>query len=373
MSILDVLNQHRAFDIPSFLASCDATRVERVLAKSRLDEKDFLTLLSPAAAGLLERLAERAHELTRRHFGQVVQLFTPLYISNVCENRCRYCSFSAEYAIVRKHLSIDDIRAEAGAVSATGMRHILLLTGEARRVATPEYLADAVRAVKAFFSSVAIEVYPLTEEEYGALVTAGVDCLTIYQEVYDEAVYRRLHAGGPKSDYGFRLQAPERAARRNIHAVTIGALLGLADFRTESFACALHLGYLRKAFPGLEVSVSLPRIRPLVGDFPIEHPVTDREFVQLLTAYRIAFPTIGITVSTREAAPFRDAILPMGVTKMSAGVSTAVGGHTGKSATGQFEIADTRSVDEMKADLLRMGYQPVMHDWSHRLVSVKPA
>ncbi len=356
------------FDIEGFLRSVDRSRVEAVLARSRPDTLDFLTLLSDAAAGMLEPMAQAARALTRRHFGTAVQLFTPLYISNYCENACRYCSFARQYRIDRLHLSLDQIAAEARQIHATGMRHVLVLTGESRSKASPEYLRDAVGVLRPYFSGIGIEVYPLGADEYGMLIGEGVNALTLYQEVYDEDVYAALHQGGPKADYRFRLEAPERACAAGIHALTIGPLLGLADWRREAYHAALHLNYLQRTFPAIELAVSLPRMRPLVREFAIEHPVDDRRFVQILTALRIVFPTVGIVISTRESQRLRDAVLPMGVTRMSAGVSTAVGGRAGKASTGQFQIADTRDVGRMKTDLLRMGYQPVMHDWHHALL-----
>jgi 2-iminoacetate synthase len=369
MAFADVLDSYRDFDVAEHLASADARGVEEVLGKARPTALDLLTLLSEAAGGMLEPMAQRAHEVTRRHFGNVVQLFTPLYISNYCDNACRYCSFSKRNSISRRHLTAADIRAEAERIGATGMRHVLLLTGESRTKASPEYIREAVAVCREFFASISIEVYPLSESEYGGMVAAGVDGLTLYQEVYDRDTYARLHEGGPKADYDFRLDAPERACRANIHAVSLGPLLGLAESCREAFSAALHLEYLQRRYPATEVSVSLPRMRPLVADFAVEHAVNDRLFVQMLTAFRICFPTAGITMSTRESGVFRDAVLPMGVTRMSAGVSTAVGGRATPGSTTQFEISDTRDVARMKADLLRMGYQPVMHDWHHSLLS----
>lgn len=369
MSLPQALQSHAELDIGRVLAEVTRSKVEDILARRRLTELDFLALLSDTAGGMLEDMARRAHELTRRHFGQVVQLFTPLYISNYCENGCLYCSFARQNRIDRRHLSIEEIRAEAERISASGMRHILLLTGESRTKAPPKYLVEAVKACGEYFSSIGIEVYPLSRDEYRALVDAGVDLLTLYQEVYDRETYARLHPVGPKHDYDYRLDAPERACRAGIHSVSIGPLLGLADSRREALATALHLRHLQKTYPGTEIGLSLPRMRPLVASFDVEHEVSDRQFVQLLTAFRIAFPTVGITVSTRESRRFRDAVLPMGVTRMSAGVSTAVGGRASEGSTTQFEIADTRTVDDMRHDLLRMGYQPVMHDWHHGMLS----
>lgn len=367
MSFLSVKNSYRGFDIRKYLASVDRRRVESVLGRERLTELDFLALLSDAALDYLELMARRAFELTRRCFGNAVVLFTPMYVSNYCDNTCAYCSFAQTNRIGRRQLSIEEVRLDGEEIGRSGMRHVLLLSGESRRTASVEYLGECIGVLKEYFSSIAVEVYPLTESEYGLLRGAGADSLTIYQEVYDEEVYRRMHQGGPKSDYAFRIEAPERACRRDMHAVTIGALLGLQDHRTESFFTALHLKYLQDTFPAVDVGVSLPRIRPLVKGFTIEHPVDERRLVQLLVAFRLFAPTAGITLSTREEARLRDGLVPLGVTKMSAGVSTAVGGHSGSATTGQFEIADRRTVGEIQQRLLSLGFQPVMHDWNHLL------
>lgn len=369
MSFLSLKRSYRDFDFEGFLAAVDRRKVESVLGRERLTERDFLVLLSDAALDYLEVMAQRASNLTRRSFGNAVVLFTPMYVSNHCDNTCVYCSFARNNRIARRQLSVDEIRKEAENIRETGMRHILLLTGESRLKAGVEYLKACIDILKEYFSSIAVEVYPLTEREYGLVNDAGADSLTIYQEVYDEDVYRRLHGGGPKSDYEFRIGAPERACGQAMHAVTIGALLGLQDFRIESFYTALHLKYLQDTWPAVEVGVSLPRIRPLVKGFTVEHPVEDRRLVQLLTAFRLFAPTAGITLSTREDARLRDRLVPLGVTKMSAGVSTAVGGHSGTPTAAQFEIADRRTVGQIRQRLLSLGFQPVMHDWSHLLAA----
>ncbi|MBD3347420.1 MAG: 2-iminoacetate synthase ThiH [Chitinivibrionales bacterium] len=362
------LQEFKSFNLQSYLDSIAPHHIEAILAKDNVTELDFPALLSDAALEYLEPMAQRAATITRKQFGNVIFLFTPLYISNYCENTCRYCSFACTHNIERRHLSPREIREEAQKIGDTGMRHILLLTGESSKKATLEYITDAVALCRDYFSSIGIEIYPLTEEGYGRCVAEGVDSLTIYQEVYDETIYHELHRGGPKDNYRFRLEAPDRACRQNVHSLTIGALLGLHDFRKEAFALALHLRHIQNTWPATEVSVSLPRIRPLVQDFALPDPVSDKRFVQLLTAFRIAFPSVGITISTRESKEFRNNILPLGVTRMSAGVSTAVGGHSQAPSTTQFEIADSRSLEEMKRDLLRAGFQPVTYDWNSRLL-----
>ena len=365
MSFYQQIEKYKSFNFNEYFHSLTLDHISSILSRDRISDLDYLALLSPAAAPMLERMAQKAQALTRRHFGNVIVIFTPLYISNVCENACPYCSFGRQQHIVRRHLSMEEIKAEAAMIRASGIRHILVLTGEARKTATPEYIVDAVRLLRDYFSSIALEVYPLWLEEYEKLVDTGVDGLTLYQETYDEARYHALHRGGPKDDYRFRLDAQERACRAGVRSVTAGALLGLHNPGTDAFFAGLHGAWLQREFPSVEVSVAFPRMRPLVAEFKQECEVDDRAYVRYLCATRLFLPTAGITLSTRECAAFRDACLPLGVTRMSAGVSTAVGGHTAEgNETPQFEISDTRSVDEVRSGLLRRGFQPVMHDWN---------
>lgn len=367
MSFLEVINNYRSFDIAAYQKQVSRQHIESIISKPHLNIEDFLALISTAAYDLREPIARKAFELTRRHFGNTVVLFTPLYLSNYCENHCAYCSFAAHQKIKRKKLSLAEIEQESAAIAAQGMRHILLLTGEAPLRAGVEYLREAVEICKRHFSSIAIEVLPLSTNDYRTLGTAGVDALTIYQEVYDQPLYHSYHTGGPKDDYNFRIDAPERALDAGYRSVTIGPLLGLGEPQSEILFTALHLRYLQDNYPAAEISVSMPRMRPLIGEFKQPYIVADGQFVQMMMALRLLFPTIGITVSTRESQEFRSNILPMGVTKMSGGVSTAVGGHSNRDSDGQFEIADTRSVIELRNDLLAAGYQPVMHDWNQLL------
>lgn len=372
MSFYNTIEAYKTFDFDGFFRGVTRQKIESILAKDKLSDLDFLALLSNAAQIFLEPMAQKAYGITRMHFGKAIVLFTPLYISNLCENVCAYCSFARQHTIARKHLTFDEIREESRRIAESGIRHILVLTGESRGAAHMGYLTESVRIIRQEFSSVGIEIYPLTEEEYRGLIDQGVDGLTIYQEIYDESAYRRLHCGGPKEDYHFRLEAPDRAARQGVRGITVGALMGLGDARREAFFTGLHARYLRKTFPGVEISVSFPRIRPLAGDFVPPFPVSDAQFVQTLMAARIFLRNAGITLSTRESSHFRDSVLPLGVTKMSAGVSTAVGAHSSGPSTAQFEIADKRTVGDVKTDLLTMGFQPVMQDWnSHHVTSIR--
>jgi len=368
MSFYSTINQYKNFNVAEFCSSITPEKIKTILERDRVTEKDYLALLSDVASPFLEQMAQKADRFTRQHFGNVIFMFTPLYISNYCDNACAYCSFGRQQQIKRRHLSADEIRAEAERINASGIRHVLVLTGEARAKATPSYCEAAVRILRNFFSSIAIEIYPLTEDEYHGIIECGADGLTIYQETYDEERYGTLHKGGPKQDYGFRLDAPERACRQGVRTVTVGTLLGLSDPVRDAFFSGLHAAYLQRTFPDVEVSVAFPRLRPLVADFKQEYTATDRRLVQMMAAARLFLPTAGMTLSTRENSRFRNAALRLGVTRMSAGVSTAVGGRTLTEATPQFEIADTRTVDEVKNDLLRLGFQPVMHDWNTRYI-----
>jgi len=339
--------------------------VERALEAEVLTPIGLLALLSPAAEPYLESMAQKARQLTVKHFGKAITLFTPLYLANFCSNQCVYCSFNSHNHIKRKKLSFTEVEQEGLAIAFTGLQHLLLLTGESRVNSGPQYIKACVKLLRPHFASIGLEVYPLEEGEYRELVEAGVDSLTLFQEVYDEDRYREVHPAGPKSNYRFRLDAPERACRAGIAEVTLGALLGLGDWRTETFFTALHGAYLLKNYPDVQISFSVPRMRPHTGSFEPEKPVTDSELVQILLAYRLFLPTAGITISTRESPSLRDALLPLGITRMSAGSLTSVGGYADTLDTGsnQFEIADERSVAEIVAMLYRNGYQPVFSDW----------
>lgn len=362
-----IVDSYSNFNIEEYCKSITVDKVDRALSKKSLTPEDFLTLISPAADLRLEEMASKASLLTLHHFGRATVLFTPLYISNYCDNICPYCSFSKRHQITRIHLTFEQIEEEAKRISETGIRHILLLTGESRSKTPIDYIEKSVVILKKYFSSIAIEIYPLTEDEYKRLIKAGVDMLTIYQETYNKEKYLKLHKGGPKADYTFRLEAPERACRAGIRAVGIGALYGLYKWEYDAFFTALHASFLQKKFPSVEFSLSLPRLRPIVTEFESNYSIDNKTFVKIMMAFRIFLPSVGITISTRESADFRMAILPLGVTRMSAGVSTAVGGHSGNSSTPQFEIADTRDVDTIKRELLKRGFQPVMHDWNFSL------
>ncbi len=367
MSVFPTIEQYQSFDFDRFFAEVTDAAIERALTREKPGPLDFLALLSPRAMDHLEAMARKAHRLTVQYFGRTIQMFIPLYISNHCTNHCAYCGFNHNNPILRRKLTLDEIETEARAIARTGMQHVLFLTGEAPQLTPMEYLVDAARLLKRYFASVAIEVYPLAVDEYRQLCEAGVDGMTLFQETYNQEVYRRVHPAGRKRDYHWRLNAPERAALGGMRVVNIGPLLGLAEPRREIFFTGLHGRYLDNTFLETEVAVSLPRFNEAEGAFQPDYLVDDKTFVQFMTALRIFLPRAGLTISTRENAAFRDRILPLGATRYSAGSSTGVGGYTEirVEQTPQFEITDDRSVEEVAAAIAAHGYQPVYKDWDN--------
>lgn len=335
--------------------------------KDTPEARQLAALLSPVTEDRLEEMAQRAHEITLRHFGRTIQLYTPLYLSNYCDNECVYCGFNAKNDVERKRLTLEEVDKEAAFIVSTGLKHILILTGESKKYAPPNYIKECVRLLRKYFSAISIEIYPLAEGEYRELILEGADGLTIYQECYDESIYQKMHPAGPKNDYRFRLDAPERGASAGMRSVNIGVLLGLNDWRKEIFTLGLHTKYLQDKFPGVEISVSIPRIRPNAGNFKNPYNVRDTDIVQIVTSLRIFLPRLGISLSTREAPGLRENLIPLGITRLSAGSTTRVGGHTIDVHEGdnsfQFEIRDTRNVKEVMAMLEQKGYQPVLKDW----------
>ena len=337
--------------------------VEEVVRKSNLNRRDFLTLLAPEAAKKLEVMAQKANQLTTSHFGKTIKLYLPLYLSNYCENQCLYCGFKAGNDVKRQKLTLEEVRKEAKAIAAKGIQHLLILTGGSRKKTPISYLRDCVLVLKEYFSSVALEVYPLEEEEYAKLIEAGVEGLTIYQEVYNQKRYKKLHPRGPKSDYRYRLKAPERACKAGMRWVNIGSLFGLDDWRKEAFFAGIHARYLQKKYLGTKLNLSLPRFNVSSSTNISITKVSDRNLVQIALAFRLFLPRVGLNLSTRESAKLRDNLIPLGITKMSAESSTAVGGYASKRNDKQFATEDNRSVEEIKAILRKKGYQPVLKDW----------
>lgn len=366
-SFYDIYARFKGLDFTKVFDSISERDVERALAAKSLGTDDLLALISPAAGRCLEQMAGKAHMMTLKNFGRTIQLYTPMYVSDHCDNRCVYCSFSADNNFERKRLAEGQIDEEARLISATGLRHILLLTGESKKQSPVGYIKDCVRILRKHFDSISIEVYPLSERDYADLAEEGVDGLTIYQETYDEDMYRSVHPCGPKKDYRFRLDAPERGAKGRMRQVNIGALLGLSDWRKDVFFTGLHTRYLQDRYPDVEIGASVPRLRPHAGIFRGSCTVSDRDMVQIVLALRLFLPRLGISLSTREDPEFRDNLIGLGITRLSAGSITSVGGHsmiTSKDDTlSQFEIADNRSVPEIMSMIRQKGYDPVLKDW----------
>ena len=368
--------------------------------KTNLSLADFAALISPASSENLEMLGRRAHLLTQQRFGKTIRLFAPLYLSNECVNNCSYCGFSRDNPILRVTLSVAEVKREAAELKAQGFRNLLLVAGEHPKFVSNGYLRDCVAALHADWPSVSLEVGPMEAEDYRPLVAAGADGLVVYQETYDRKVYADMHTAGPKRNFDWRLETPERAYAAGFRRLGISPLYGLADWRLEALSVAAHAEYLLRHCWKAAVTISLPRLRPCAGEFqPLTH-ISDRELTQLVCAFRLMFPDVGIVLSTREPAKLRDGLLPLGVTMMSAGSHTEPGGYTGAgkenihqtvrgkivelasgasewapqpnqatNATGQFNIADERPAGEV-ADLIRkLGYEPVWKDWDAALTA----
>ena len=365
MSFYDTITKFEDFDFDAYFSQVTDRDVECSLDRDHLGWEDLLNLLSEKALEHLEPMARKANRTTIQYFGRTIQLYVPLYISNFCSNECTYCGFNRTNRISRRKLNLGEIEGEVRAISGTEMKHILVLTGEAPDVTPLEYIEDAVGVIKKRFPSVSIEVFALEEEEYRRLREAGVDGMTLYQEVYDREVYRKVHLAGRKADYRFRLDAPERAARAGLRTVSVGALLGLGEKRREAFFSGMHARYLEDNYLSTEIGLSLPRINPAEGGFQPFDMVDDKTFVQFLMAYRLFMPRSAISISTREQAEMRDHLMFLGATRLSAGSRTDVGGYTqpDDASTAQFDISDARSVAQTIQAIRDKGLQPVFKDW----------
>jgi 2-iminoacetate synthase len=362
------------------------------LQKSALLRR-FETLISPKSDAELEALAQEAHALTLKNFGRTMRLFAPLYLSNECINNCRYCGFSRDNPILRVTLSVEQVAAEGRHLAQEGFRHVLLVAGEHPKFVSQSYLEECVRALAPDFSSISIEVGPMETAEYVPIVEAGAEGLVVYQETYNREIYAELHTAGPKRDFTWRLDCAQRGYDAGFRRLGIGALFGLCRWQEEAVGLAAHVEYLLKHCWQAQVTVSLPRLRPAAGEFHPPFSMADRELAQLICAFRITFPEVGIVLSTRERAALRDALVPLGITMMSAGSHTEPGGYTHQGtgelhrtvrgrivapefengedqiATGQFEISDGRSPAEVASALRQRGFEPVWKDWDAGLLA----
>ncbi len=347
-----------------------ASRTERdvadaLAAPGRCEPRHLAALVSPAAEAFLEPLAQLSAHWTRQRFGRAVQFFAPLYVSNYCCNGCRYCGFNRDTRnTVRRALTLEQAEAEAACLAEQGFGHILLVAGEDLKNTPPAYFAELTRRIRPRFASVQVEIYSLKLDEYRLLVEAGVDGMTMFQETYNPAVYAEYHPSGPKKDYANRIDSYERAAQAGLTFVGLGSLLGINDWREEGFYLGLHAAYLQRRSWRTSVAISFPRMRPAHGGQPPAHPVSDANLVQLMCALRTQLPDVTMTLSTRELPGFRERLVQLAATKMSAGAKTTPGGYTEETAAeAQFEVADQRSLPEVAAAITALGFDPVMKDW----------
>jgi len=385
--------------------------VRESMAKAKLSLADFAHLISPAAAEFLEHMGRRSHAMTQQRFGKVIRMFAPLYLSNECVNNCQYCGFSRDNPILRVTLSLEDVKREAQALKEQGFRNILLVAGEHPKFVSNNYLKDCIAVLHADWPGISLEVGPMEAADYRPLVAAGADGLVVYQETYDRMIYADMHTAGPKRNFDWRLETPERGYAAGFRRLGISPLYGLADWRFEAISVAAHADYLLRNCWKAQVTISLPRLRPCAGEFqPLTH-MTDRDLAQLVCAFRLMFPDVGLVLSTREPAKLRDGLIPLGITMISAGSHTEPGGYTGAgkekihqtvrgkivelgapvspklrisgegasewaptpenatNATGQFQIADERSAGEVAELIRRLGYEPVWKDWDAALTA----
>lgn len=378
LPVMEVIESDVCENVMAQMNSYDYSKYTSADVKAALEHdtcslEDFKALLSPAAEPFLEQMAQRARLETGKHFGNTVYLFTPLYIANYCENYCVYCGFNCYNHIKRMKLSMEQIEKEMKVIADSGMEEILILTGESRGKSDVKYIGEACKLARKYFRMVGLEIYPVNTDEYKYLHECGADYVTVFQETYDTDKYEQLHLLGHKRVWPYRFDAQERALRGGMRGVAFSALLGLSDFRKDALASALHVYYLQRKYPHAEMSLSCPRLRPIINNDKINPlDVHEKQLCQVLCAYRIFLPFVGITVSSRESSEFRNGIVKIAATKVSAGVSTGIGDHeskyTGKETDEvqgdeQFEIDDDRSLDKMYQDMAEEGLQPVLNDY----------
>ena len=341
--------------------------VRRALEHDEKTVEDFKALLSPSALPLLEEIAEAARIETKKHFGNSVNMFTPLYISNYCENYCVYCGFNCHNKIHRAKLNAEEIEREMQAIARTGLQEVLILTGESKKMSDVEYIGEACKIARKYFKVVGLEVYPMNSDEYRYIHECGSDYVTVFQETYNSDKYETLHLAGHKRIFPYRINTQERALMGGMRGVGFAALLGLSDFRKDAFATGIHAYLIQRKYPHAEIAFSCPRLRPIINNDKINpKDVHEPQLLQVICAYRLFMPFASITISTRECQRFRDNVVDIAATKISAGVDVGIGGHNGeneKKGDEQFEISDGRNVDEVFKALTDKGLQPVMSDY----------
>ncbi|MGL1080200.1 2-iminoacetate synthase ThiH [Vibrio parahaemolyticus] len=369
MSFYDRFQQLDWDDISMSIYAKTAQDVERALAKPKRDLEDFKALISPAAESYLEQMATLSYSLTRKRFGNTMSLYIPLYLSNLCANACTYCGFSMENRIKRRTLNRDEVEAEIDAIKRMKFDSVLLVTGEHETKVGMKYFREMVPIIKQRFNYLAMEVQPLDQDEYAELKTLGLDAVMVYQETYHPKTYAQHHLRGNKMDFRYRLETPDRLAKAGIDKIGIGALIGLEEWRIDCFFAAAHLDYLERTYWQSRYSISFPRLRPCAGNVPAsglqpKSVMTDKQLVQLICAYRLFNPEVELSLSTRESPQFRDNVLPLGITSMSAASKTQPGGYaTEEVELEQFEISDERSAASVEDMIRAKGFDPVWRDW----------
>lgn len=360
----ELFDQYSWNDVKASIYDKTAQDVEQALHAGKRTLEDFKALISPAAQSYLEPMARLSRQLTQQRFGNTMQLYIPFYLSNECQNICTYCGFSLDNKIKRRTLGSQEILQEVAAIKAMGYDHVLLVTGEANQTVSIDYFKKALQLIRPHFANISMEVQPLDETEYASLIPYGLHAVLVYQETYHRDDYKLHHPKGRKSNFDYRLDTPDRLGRAGIHKIGLGVLIGLEDWRTDSFFTALHLRYLEKTYWQTKYSLSFPRLRPFSGGLPPKVEMNDRELVQLICAWRLFDQELELSLSTRESAHFRDNVVKLGVTTLSAGSRTNPGGYaTDVESLEQFEISDERSPADIAAMLRKQGYEPVWKDW----------
>jgi 2-iminoacetate synthase len=367
-SFLDIFESYSWDDVKQSIYSKTAADVERALATSNRTIEDFKAFISPAAMPYLEQMATLSQQLTQKRFGKVLQMYVPLYLSNECNNICTYCGFSYNNKVKRRTLTGTEIMQEVMAIKEMGYDHVLLVTGEANQTVHVDYFVKALEVIRPHFSHISMEVQPMDQDEYAILMKHGVNTVLVYQETYHKEDYKKHHPKGKKSNFNYRIETPDRLGRAGIHKIGLGVLIGLEDWRTDSFFTALHLQYLERKYWQTRYSISFPRLRPFSGGLEPKVEMSDKELVQLICAYRIFNQEVELSLSTRESEKFRNNVIKLGITSLSAGSKTNPGGYAVEAESlEQFEINDDRSPSEIANLIKQQGYEPVWKDWDHSL------
>jgi 2-iminoacetate synthase len=364
----EIFNSYNWKDVESSISAKTSVDVQIALSKNKRDLEDFKALISPAALPYLEQMALLSSSITQKRFGKTIQMYIPLYLSNECQNICTYCGFSLDNKMRRITLTDKQILKEVEVIKSLGYDHVLLVSGEANKTVGVDYFKNVLKLISPHFSNISMEVQPLEEEEYKELKEFGLNTVLVYQETYHKEEYKKHHPKGKKSNFNYRLETPDRLGNSGIHKIGLGTLIGLEDWRTDAFFTALHLNYLEKKYWKTKYSISFPRLRPAEGVQPPKVNMSDRELVQLICAYRIFNEELELSLSTREEQKFRDKLIPLGITSISAGSKTNPGGYSvEQESLEQFEINDVRSPKEMQKVIQDLGYETVWKDWDRSI------